>query len=64
MEPGDVGLLRGDPAELADVPLHLLLGLGDDLLDPRRGGSGRPENQLLQGELGGLAADVVEGRRR
>ena len=57
----DVRLLRGLLAELADVLLHLLLGLGDDLLDPGRMDPAVVD-QLLQRELGDLAADVVEAR--
>ena len=37
----DVHFLAGRFAQLLDVPLQLLLRLGDDLLDPRRDGSGR-----------------------
>ena len=61
VQAGDVRLLRGGLAELADVRLHLLLGLADELLDP-----GRVDpavlDQLFERELGDLAADVVEAR--
>ena len=47
-------------AHLQHMPFHLLLGLLDDFLDPRRVDPA-VLNQLGQGQLGGLTADVVEG---
>ncbi len=59
MQAGDVRLLRGGLAELADVLLHLLLRFADDFLD-----AGRMDaavlDQLFERELGDLATDVVE----
>src|SRR5207253_3803556 len=47
-------------ADLLYVALHLLLRLLHDLFDAR-GMDAAVLNELRQGELGGLAADVVEG---
>ena len=59
MQADDVGLLRRLLADPADVLLHLLLGFLDDLLDPRRMDAAVLD-QLLERELGDLAADAVE----
>ena len=59
MQPADVRLQHRLLAELQDVLLHLLLRLGDDLLDARRVDAAVLD-QLGQREPGGLAADVVE----
>ena len=56
----DVDLLAGRLAQLLDVPLHFLLRLGDDFLDPR-GMDAAVGDQLVQREPGDLAADRVEG---
>ena len=56
----DVRLQHRLLADLQDVLLHLLLRLGDHLLDARRVDAAVLD-QLGQREPGGLAADVVEG---
>ena len=55
----DVGLDRGVLAELEDLVVDLLLGLGDHFLDPGRVDSAVLD-QPLHGQAGDLAADGVE----
>ena len=59
VQAGHVRLLGGFLAQSANVLLHLLLGFLDDLLDP---GGVNPAvlDQLLQRDLGDLAANAVE----
>ncbi len=56
----DVGLDAGLLAQLLDVPFHLRLRAGDDLLDPR-GVDAAVGDEFLQREPGDFAADHVEG---